>query len=141
MTDAHAATRSGRKAETTTVELETRAAPWEIEAGHTVQGYTFNGQVPGPTIEGRTGEEIVIRLKNSLPEPTVIHWHGLRVPADMDGTDLAQQPVEPGETFEYRFTPPECRHLLVPFPRQRNRAGRARPIRRLHRARRLRART
>jgi FtsP/CotA-like multicopper oxidase with cupredoxin domain len=39
--------------------------------------------MPGPTIEARFGEEIVIRLRNSLREPTVVHWHGLRIPAEM----------------------------------------------------------
>src|SRR5919109_1361202 len=66
---------------TTTVELEARPAKWEIAPGHTVEGFTFNGSVPGPTIEARVGEEIVIRLKSSLPEPTVVHWHGLRIAA------------------------------------------------------------
>jgi FtsP/CotA-like multicopper oxidase with cupredoxin domain len=93
---------------TTTVELEARPAKWEIAPGHTVEGFTFNGSVPGPTIEARVGEEIVIRLKNSLPEPTVVHWHGLRIPAEMDGTDLVQRLVEPGETFEYRLVPPDA---------------------------------
>lgn len=74
---------------------------WEIEPGHTLEGFTFNGQVPGPTIEARVGEKIVVRLNNRLPKPTVIHWHGLRVPGEMDGTELVQRLVEPGETFEY----------------------------------------
>src|SRR5919204_5798257 len=77
------------------VELDARPAQWEIAPGHTVEGFTFNGSVPGPTIEARVGEEIVIRLTNGLPEPTVVHWHGLRIPAEMDGTDLVQRLVEP----------------------------------------------
>ncbi|MEA2404293.1 MAG: hypothetical protein QOE08_940 [Thermoleophilaceae bacterium] len=95
-------------AASTRLDFEASAADWEIAPGHSVAGYAFNGQVPGPTIHARAGEELVIRLKNGLPEATVIHWHGLRVPAEMDGTDLVQRPVEPGETFEYRFTPPDA---------------------------------
>ena len=91
-----------------TVELEARETDWEITPGHTVRGYGFNGQVPGPTIEGQVGEPLVIRLTNRLPEPTTIHWHGLRVPATMDGTEMVQRPVQPGATFEYRFTPPDA---------------------------------
>jgi FtsP/CotA-like multicopper oxidase with cupredoxin domain len=100
----------GMTAATTTalVELEARPSDWEIAPGHRVNGYAFNGEVPGPTIEARVGEELVVVLKNGLPEPTVIHWHGLRVPAEMDGTDLTQELVKPGETFEYRFTPPDA---------------------------------
>jgi FtsP/CotA-like multicopper oxidase with cupredoxin domain len=33
----------------------------------------------------------------------MIHWHGIKLPAAMDGTEIAQKPVEPGEDFEYRF--------------------------------------
>jgi FtsP/CotA-like multicopper oxidase with cupredoxin domain len=97
-----------RETHVRTVQLDAAPADWEIAPGHTVAGYAFNGQVPGPTIEARVGEEMIIRLVNGLPEPTVIHWHGLRVPAEMDGTDLVQRLVEPGETFEYRFTPPDA---------------------------------
>lgn len=93
---------------TVTVDLEARTTDWEIEPGHTVPGYGFNGMVPGPTIEAKLGDTLVVRLVNRLPEPTSIHWHGLRVPADMDGTELVQNPVLPGRTFEYRFTLPDA---------------------------------
>jgi FtsP/CotA-like multicopper oxidase with cupredoxin domain len=49
-----------------------------------------------------------VRLKNSLPQATTIHWHGVRVPAEMDGTEAVQPPVGPGETFEYRFVVPDA---------------------------------
>jgi hypothetical protein len=51
-----------------------------------VDGYGYNNQVPGPVIEARQGEPLEIRFTNRLPEPTLIHWHGLRIPAPMDGT-------------------------------------------------------
>jgi len=94
----------------TTVEVQLEAKPtdWEISPGHVVAGYGFNGQVPGPTIEARVGDTLVVQLKNSLPEPTTIHWHGLRVPANMDGTEMTQHPVEPGASFEYRFRLPDA---------------------------------
>lgn len=91
-----------------TVALEAQPAQWEIAPGESVKGFTFNGSVPGPTIEAMVGEEIVIRLTNRLSQPTVVHWHGLRIPAEMDGTDLVQRLVEPGETFEYRLVPPDA---------------------------------
>ena len=90
------------------VDLEPRETMWEVGEGFTVAGYGFNGRVPGPTIEASVGETVVIRLKNHLPEPTTIHWHGLRVPAAMDGTEMVQQPVPPGGTFEYRFVVPDA---------------------------------
>jgi FtsP/CotA-like multicopper oxidase with cupredoxin domain len=90
------------------IDLEARVADWEIAPGRTLRGFTYNGQVPGPTIEAHVGDTIVVRLENSLDEPTMIHWHGLRVPAAMDGTQVVQRAVAPGETFEYRFTVPDA---------------------------------
>ncbi len=95
-------------AATVVVDLEARPTDWEIAPGRTVSGYGFNGMVPGPTIEATQGDTLVVRLTNRLPEPTSIHWHGLRVPADMDGTELVQHPVQPGRTFEYRFVLPDA---------------------------------
>lgn len=69
----------------------------------------FNGQIPAPTIRCRQGQEVTIRFTNKLSEPTTIHWHGLRIPIEMDGVPfLSQPPIMPGETFVYRFTPPDA---------------------------------
>ena len=87
------------------VELEARETGWEIAPGRTVAGYGYNGRVPGPVIEAKQGVPLEIRFMNRLSEPTLIHWHGLRVPSAMDGTDDVQAPLQPGETFTYRFTP------------------------------------
>ena len=38
----------------------------------------------------------------------MIHWHGLRIPAAMDGTEIVQRPVQPERHFTYRFTPPDA---------------------------------
>jgi FtsP/CotA-like multicopper oxidase with cupredoxin domain len=88
--------------------LEAREVEWEIAPGRKVRGYGFNGQVPGPVLEAKQGVPLEIEFTNRLPEPTVIHWHGLRVPAAMDGTEVVQRLVQPGETFVYRFTPPDA---------------------------------
>lgn len=70
-----------------------------------VKLWGYNGQVPGPTLEATVGERVRIVLKNELPEPTSIHWHGLEVPNHMDGAGgVTQRPVQPGETFVYEFT-------------------------------------
>jgi len=69
----------------------------------------YDGAVPGPTIRLKRGDELKVRLMNELPEPTLIHWHGVRVPNAMDGAPhLTQSPVEPGQRFEYRFAPPDA---------------------------------
>jgi hypothetical protein len=64
--------------------------------------------VPGPVLEAQQGVPLEIEFANRLPEPTVIHWHGLRIPAALDGTEVVQRPVQPGETSTYRFTPPDA---------------------------------
>lgn len=90
------------------IDLEAREMDWEFVAGRKTHAWGFNGQVPGPTLEARVGDVLQIRLKNSLPEPTTIHWHGLQIPAAMDGTDMVQHPIMPGETFTYRFRLPDA---------------------------------
>jgi FtsP/CotA-like multicopper oxidase with cupredoxin domain len=90
------------------IDLEARASDWEIAPGRSVRAWTYNGQVPGPTIEARAGDTIVLRLTNHLEEPTTIHWHGIRLPAAMDGTQVVQPLVQPGERFEYRFVVPDA---------------------------------
>lgn len=85
------------------VRLEARETSWELSPGRTVAAWGYEGMVPGPTIVARVGDTLVAHLVNSLPEPTLIHWHGLRLPAPMDGTELGQRLVPTGGTFEYRF--------------------------------------
>lgn len=64
----------------------------------------YEDVVPGPTIRVKRGQELKVRLANALSEPTLIHWHGMRLPNAMDGTPyLTQTPVEPGQSFDYRF--------------------------------------
>lgn len=90
------------------VELEAAEMDWEFTPGVRSRAWGYNGQVPGPVIEARVGDVLEVRLKNSLSEPTMIHWHGLRIPAAMDGTEMVQRGVAPGETFTYRFRLPDA---------------------------------
>jgi FtsP/CotA-like multicopper oxidase with cupredoxin domain len=90
------------------VELEAKEFDWEFVPGQRTRAWGFGGQVPGPTIEAQVGDVLEIHLVNHLPEPTVVHWHGLQIPAAMDGTERVQRPVAPGETFTYRFRVPDA---------------------------------
>jgi FtsP/CotA-like multicopper oxidase with cupredoxin domain len=90
------------------IELEAREGHWEFVQGRQSLAWGFAGTVPGPTIEARVGDVLEIRLTNHLPEPTVVHWHGLRIPAAMDGTEMVQRPIAPGNTFTYRFKLPDA---------------------------------
>ncbi|TDH62181.1 copper resistance system multicopper oxidase [Dankookia rubra] len=68
---------------------------------------TVNGQFPGPLLRLREGEEAVVRVTNRMDKESSIHWHGLILPASMDGSPGFSpgftQGVGPGQTFEYRF--------------------------------------
>src|SRR5436189_1095528 len=90
------------------VDLEAREVDWEFAPGRSITGFGFNGQIPGPTIEAKRGDTIAVRLTNKLHQPTMVHWHGIRLPAEMDGTGAVQRAVEPGETFDYRFELPDA---------------------------------
>jgi FtsP/CotA-like multicopper oxidase with cupredoxin domain len=77
----------------------------EFAPGMIVNCWGYNGQTPGPTIEGVEGDRVRILVTNKLPEPTTVHWHGILLPNGMDGvTGLNQPPIPPGETFKYEFT-------------------------------------
>lgn len=68
----------------------------------------YAGQVPGPLLRVRKGEEVKVRLVNKLDQPTSLTWHGVRIVNAMDGVaGLTQNPVQPGASFDYRFTPPD----------------------------------
>ena len=68
-------------------------------------GWGYNGSVPGPMIEVVEGDRVRIIFENKLPEPTTLHWHGLEIPIEMDGTPNISQPmVDPGGVFIYEFT-------------------------------------
>ncbi|MFC5410205.1 multicopper oxidase family protein [Larkinella bovis] len=98
------------KTKTTVVEyeLEAGAFDWPIAPHKTVRAWGFNQQLPGPVLKAKRGDTLVIKFRNELPEPTLIHWHGIRLAAPMDGTGEVQQPVGPGEEFEYRFVVPDA---------------------------------
>jgi len=77
---------------------------WQIQPGMVVDGWGYNGQIPGPTIHVTEGDTVRVHLINHLPEPTTIHWHGIDVPTNMDGVPgLSQDAVEPGDSFTYEF--------------------------------------
>jgi FtsP/CotA-like multicopper oxidase with cupredoxin domain len=85
-------------------EVTAQIVDWEIEPGKVVQAWTYNGVVPAPEIRVEVGDKVRVVLHNELPTGTVIHWHGVRVPNEMDGVPPFTQPaVMPGETFTYEF--------------------------------------
>lgn len=68
-------------------------------------GYTVNGSIPAPVLRWREGDELTLRVRNTLQnEDASIHWHGILLPASMDGVPgLSFYGIRPGETYNYRF--------------------------------------
>jgi FtsP/CotA-like multicopper oxidase with cupredoxin domain len=63
--------------------------------------WLFNGLLPGPTMLARQGDQAHIHLLNQLPEPTIVHWHGVLVPAQADGHP--RYAIDPGASLDYDF--------------------------------------
>jgi manganese oxidase len=77
----------------------------EFAPGMSAHCWGYNGSVHGPTIEAVDGDRVRIYVTNKLPAPTTVHWHGVYLPAGMDGVGgLNQRAIQPGETFKYEWT-------------------------------------
>jgi FtsP/CotA-like multicopper oxidase with cupredoxin domain len=86
------------------INITAKVASVEVAPGKRVNAWTYDGGLPGPLIRGKVGDRLIVHFKNELPQPTTIHWHGVRVPIEMDGVpDISQPDVQPGESFTYDF--------------------------------------
>lgn len=92
------------------VEVRLIAEPATVEylAGKPADVWAFRdaagkASIPGPMLEAKLGDHVIVHFENRLPDPTTIHWHGIRVPNAADGTPVAQVMIEPGGTFDYEF--------------------------------------
>lgn len=64
-----------------------------------------NGQLPAPVLRWREGDTVTLNVANRLAEDASIHWHGILLPANMDGVPgLSFRGIAPGESYRYRFT-------------------------------------
>ncbi|TGY88201.1 copper resistance system multicopper oxidase [Marinicauda algicola] len=87
----------------TVFDLTIGRTPVRID-GRPGRGITINGTIPAPLLRWREGDEITLRVTNTLDSDTSIHWHGILIPFQMDGVPGVSFPgIRPGETFTYRF--------------------------------------
>jgi FtsP/CotA-like multicopper oxidase with cupredoxin domain len=85
-------------------EITIAISPWEVEAGRSVEAWTYNGQVPGPAIRVDDGDRVEVIFHNELPMGTDVHFHGVRLENQMDGVAPLTQPlIESGASFTYSF--------------------------------------
>jgi FtsP/CotA-like multicopper oxidase with cupredoxin domain len=90
-----------------TVEVTLTAAQGRLSLVPRVETdvYAYNGTVPGPTLELREGDRVIIHFRNDLPEETTVHWHGLHIPWSADGSPF--HPVAAGARVDFEFTIPD----------------------------------
>ncbi|WP_270375875.1 copper resistance system multicopper oxidase [Marinicauda sp. Alg238-R41] len=87
----------------TDFDLTVGRTPFSVD-GRASSAITVNGTVPAPLLRWREGDEVTLRVHNTLDMATSIHWHGILLPFEMDGVPGVSFPgIAPGETFTYRF--------------------------------------
>jgi FtsP/CotA-like multicopper oxidase with cupredoxin domain len=70
--------------------------------GRSAATWGFNGAYLGPTLRANRGEQVLVNVHNGLSERTAVHWHGMRLPAKMDGGP--HQSIQPGQTWSPTWT-------------------------------------
>jgi FtsP/CotA-like multicopper oxidase with cupredoxin domain len=86
------------------VNFTTRRAVIDVTGtGVKANAYTMNGTIPGPELRAKVGDTVIVHFTNELPEPTVIHWHGIELDNPNDGTTVTQNLVPTGGKFTYRY--------------------------------------
>jgi FtsP/CotA-like multicopper oxidase with cupredoxin domain len=95
-----------------TAQQTLQGTSFDLSIGETVMNFTgspriaqtINGSIPGPLLRWREGDTVSLRVRNELDEDTSIHWHGIILPANMDGVPgLSFHGIRPRETYHYRF--------------------------------------
>jgi CopA family copper-resistance protein len=86
-------------------EFDLRIGATEVNiTGRRRMATTVNGTIPAPVLYWKEGTTVTLRVTNTLPVTSSIHWHGILLPAEMDGVPgLSFNGIAPGETFVYRF--------------------------------------
>lgn len=96
-------------------DLHAQAGTRDFGRGRTPV-WGFNGDYLGPTLRAARGEEVVVNVRNGLDQTTTVHWHGMHLPARMDGGP--HQPVRPGATWSptWRVDQPAATLWYHPHP-------------------------
>jgi FtsP/CotA-like multicopper oxidase with cupredoxin domain len=83
-----------------------RIAPLKLELGpgRIIDTFAYNGTVPGPLLRFREGQPVTIDVTNDTDIEDIVHWHGLHLPASMDGAMEEGSPmIAQGRTQRYGF--------------------------------------
>ncbi|MEV6303187.1 multicopper oxidase domain-containing protein [Actinoplanes sp. NPDC051861] len=100
-------------------DLRAQAGESDLGRGKGTATWGYNGAHLGPTLRAKRGERVVVNVSNGLAEDTTVHWHGMHLPARMDGGP--QAPIRPGATFspEWTVDQPAATLWYHPHPHER----------------------
>ncbi|TLS43161.1 copper oxidase [Streptomyces montanus] len=100
-------------------DLEMRAGETEFRPGRPTTTWGFNGDHLGPTLRAERGDKVEVRVRNTLDESSTVHWHGMHLPARMDGGP--HQMVRPGATWtpHWKIDQPAATLWYHPHPHGR----------------------
>ncbi|WP_034551909.1 multicopper oxidase family protein [Carnobacterium funditum] len=102
-------------------DLNVQYGETEFFEGKKTDTLGYNGDYLGPIIKVNKGDEVKINVKNTLDEPTTVHWHGLEVPAEMDGGP--HQVVDSRSTWTPQFTIDQPASTLLYHPHLLDKTG------------------
>jgi FtsP/CotA-like multicopper oxidase with cupredoxin domain len=94
--------------ETSKADITLRISPVTVELTptRTISTIGYNGTSPGPILRMREGQPVTVEVVNDTDVPELVHWHGLLIPADVDGVEEENTPMVPARgRIRYQFTP------------------------------------
>jgi FtsP/CotA-like multicopper oxidase with cupredoxin domain len=94
--------------ENTKVDVTLRISPVEVEVapGKIIKTTGYNGSAPGPVLRMREGQPVTVEIFNETKIPELVHWHGLSIPSEVDGSEEEGTPMVPvGGSRRYSFVP------------------------------------
>lgn len=99
----------------------TAQAGTQVWRGKTVPTWGYNGSLLGPALQLERGKPVTLNVRNTLPEATTVHWHGLEIPGEVDGGPQAL--IAPGKTRTVSFTPDQPSATCWFHPHQHGNTG------------------
>ncbi|MEO0329772.1 MAG: multicopper oxidase family protein [Pseudomonadota bacterium] len=89
--------------------LTIQSAEFKLRNAVTSGLVSLSPNAPPPVVFSQQHEPVVFDVENTTQDSTAMHWHGIRLENSMDGVPyLTQMPIGEGQTFRYRFTPPDA---------------------------------
>ncbi|MGB2622860.1 MAG: multicopper oxidase family protein [Candidatus Acidiferrum sp.] len=88
------------------VTLRISPVEWEVAQGKIIKTTGYNGSAPGPVLRLKEGQPVTAEISNETNIQELVHWHGLFIPSDVDGSEEEGTPmVPPGGVRRYSFVP------------------------------------